>query len=303
MSEQSRQGWANTKLFSEIVSHFGWTQCGPLDRDVEFEVRLNNGKIKKEKIGVDALFRFDCPYTETKRVILVDGKRYAMSSMSSSTLTGFVRDVVTSTDRLRHASGALQRDRGISRDHIVDTAVIAWDCHDGWDRTKGRKIISQIDISQRKSPPVLALVLTTDHLDALQTLRQLAGDTHRVEFFYRNGRPASAYSNVLAPEMLLSSVIPMRLSSLFDAGKPEKTGFFVPDVDAFSKADFPMELAALLGLLHPRVLTAWICGSRLLFADTKEAVANALTKLKLNSEALNLPELEAIHVPKTPFDS
>lgn len=303
MGEEARQGWANTKLFSEIVTNFGWKQCGPLDRDVVFASQSPASKPRTEKVGVDALFRFDCPITGTKRAVLVDGKRYAMSSMSSSTLSEIVRGVVKSADRLRHAGDVLVEERGISREHILDTAIIAWDCHDGWDSVRGRRMIASVDMSQRKNPPVLALVITKDHLDTLETLRSIAEKAGHLEFYYRNGRPSAAYSKVLVPELLVSSVIPMRTSSPKQDHVGEQTGFLVPDVDAFSQADFPLELASMLGLFHPRELTVWVCCSRIKHEDFVEKVNNAIRQIQANNDALILPTLKFVHVPRTPFSS
>ena len=81
--ERSTAAGNHTGLFAETVASFGWVLLTHRDKNLPCSVckPTKGGKVKEH--GVDLLFKIQCPYVDRARGIYVDGKRYALTSVTS----------------------------------------------------------------------------------------------------------------------------------------------------------------------------------------------------------------------------
>lgn len=297
MAEEGKKGWGNTKLFTELVGVLGWIQCGELDRDIEFEeTQMSRGK-KMKKLGVDALYRFDCPISGRGRVVLLDGKRYKMDTMSAGLLDEFMNDTIADVNVLRRQWSAVMEQRGVNRTDQIDSAIIAWDCPEGWNPQKAWDWIKKIRVAARMNPPVLGVVAPKDILDRLQTIENLSKQSGGLQFWYGKAKHRPGFSSVLAPELLASEMIPLRVE------RTGETGVVFFDTNRSHSVGFVLHYLVNSGLFSSPALTVWVVCERHRVDDFEEQLAQAMRELKRPNPTLTTPELSVKRLAKVDFAS
>lgn len=203
--ELAAEGRVNTALFAELVGRFGWTPRGPLERNFTCYVCQHDGGALKTH-GLDAFFTFQCPYAKRSRGVLFEGKRYLMDSVGGPTkLRDWLKDAVQKMVHIRGSFDRFVEARGLPPDTSVDTVLLAWDCHDGWDPEVGVRWSRQIEYGLHQNPPITGLVATRIHLDRLATLAAFRATVRELEFYYDG-----CWSPVLTPEVLFSAAAVIR---------------------------------------------------------------------------------------------
>jgi hypothetical protein len=257
--EQSRQGWANTQLFTDIVESFGWKLRGAIDQNIDCEKCLPYKKGNPRTHGIDALFTLSCPYDDKiSRAIVVDGKRYTMDSVGGPTkLKGWLEDTINTLVHARESLGSLMEIRNLPHNTIIDTALVAWDCHDGWDANKANGWISGISLGHRPIPPISAFLSTKDHLDRLQTVYQFSQTVTGLEFLYSIEKKP-LWSSTLTPELLHSAILLVRYAQ--NGLSKKETGVLYFDIEKPGNIKFLSKYLHYSGLLtHDEITIHILC--------------------------------------------
>lgn len=257
--EQGRQGWANTQLFADIVKKFGWKLRGAIDQNIDCEKCPAYANGNPRTHGVDALFTISCPYnSKITRAILVDGKRYTMASVGGpAKLKGWLEDTIKTSIHARESMSSLSKKRNLPPNTQIDTALVAWDCHEGWDTQKAIKWIKGIALGSKPIPPISAFLSTRDHLDRLQTIYQFSQTVTNLEFLYSIERKP-LWTSTLTPELLHSATLLVRYSQ---NGKSNKeTGVLYFDVEDSGNVKFLSKYLDYSGLLtHDEITVHIMC--------------------------------------------
>lgn len=257
--EQSREGWANTQLFTDLVEKFGWKLRGAIDQNIDCEKcqPYKNGKPRTH--GVDALFTLSCPYdSKITRAVVVDGKRYTMESVGGPTkLRGWLEDTIKTSIHARESMDSLSKKRNLPPNTLIDTALVAWDCHDGWDSKKATSWTKGISLGHRPMPPLSVFLSTKDHLDRLQTIYQFSCTVRNLEFLYSIEKKP-LWARTLTPELLHSSTLLVRYEK--NGILKKNIGVLYFDVENSSNIKFLSKYLDYSGLLtHDEITIHILC--------------------------------------------
>lgn len=217
MAETGEEARTLVNLFEETVRPFGWKLRAAINRNVKF----TTDKGEEQEAGIDALFTFRCPYEERERGIVVDGKRYAWSSMGGpSRLSEYVNDVIEQCVSLRKSGPFLERTYGIDPAVEFNTAAIAWDCHDGWREDLIDGWLTKLSVSKKWADnAIIGLVFTKKNLDRLRTIYEFRQKHTALQFHYQTERYVDGWTDVLAPEAICSDLVAIRYKTHSDAQK------------------------------------------------------------------------------------
>lgn len=206
--ERSEEARALLTLFSSKARLFGWHLRAAINRNIT--VASEDGDAE-EHTGVDGLFTLDCPFTGRKRGIVVDGKRYKWNSMRKPLLAEFTDGVVEQCGKLRRSTTLLNDEHGIEEDVDFDTAILAWDCYEGWNPELYDRWMATLPLQRvRAKQPILGLVYSRPILDRLATIAELRQKVSALEFHYQLEKYVVGWSKVLAPEAVCSPLIAIR---------------------------------------------------------------------------------------------
>ncbi len=240
--EQNVEANKHCQRFAELIGELGWRQRGRLDQKLEGRLRTRGKKAEKNRdINADIIFTFYCPFTRGQRGVLVDGKRYAMDSLTTPNIQNFVEKNLIDIDNLRQSRDVLETDLEIDPLTHFDTAIVAIYCHKEWDAAEMRKVLAKVQPPGYRKQPVISLVATNDTLSRLNTIYLFKKSCAKLEFFYMTGGNP-LYSSVLAPEYLFSSLIPFRYQ-LHDSPRVIRYGIFNFD----TVSPYPSKVRFLLG--------------------------------------------------------
>jgi len=218
MAEYSEDAHKHVEAYASVTKKLGWRQQGPLDKDIACDVCRPKSNGEPNVHGVDALFEFDCPYSERPRLVLVDGKQYKMDSIGGkSVFLKWMKDLARAVEHLNGSRQALLTDRAIPEEVPLDIGVIAWDCPD-WDRKRAVKWMKTAgETTLRREPAVLLLLSTRDHLSRMLTISKFIEKHADVQFaFHREGRHLQ-WSSTVPPEAIHSHFLMARHRT--DTGK------------------------------------------------------------------------------------
>lgn len=205
--EEGRAGWANTSLFASLVQDLGWEIRGPIDQNIECEKCQPYANGNPRTHGVDAIFTLFCPYLNRSRAVIVDGKRYTFESVGGpKTLRSWLDDSIKTTMHARESCESLFRTRNIPPGTSVDTVLVAWDCHEGWNANKAKSWLKNIRLGHTPPQTISALIATKEHLDKLQTIVSFKKTVNNLQFLY-NCERLPMWSDTLTPELLYSSIL------------------------------------------------------------------------------------------------
>lgn len=207
--EQGQEGSAHVELFADLVAKLGWQQHGDLNRNVPCQKCPPKKGGDPNEHGVDGLFVIQCALAGRERAIIVDGKRYAQASIGGPKKLGkMLGDLVHACSHLRESPDYLERARSVSPGIRLDTAILAWFCHDGWNPAEALRW--RADLGAGRSPvhpPVYGFVSTNIELDRLAAIANFKDKLETLEFMYvssTHGGPV--FSSVLSPELLHSTM-------------------------------------------------------------------------------------------------
>ena len=250
--EQSTDGAINTKLFADTVENFDWILVTRQDKNLPCNVcKFSKGGKHKEH-GVDLLFRIHCPYTNRQRGIYVDGKRYALSSVSSKEkIKEWLDSARTVTRHLDQSQSLFREKLSLPEDLQIDTGIVAWDCHEGWDPEVAHQRREEATIVGSDHPPVSVLFLFKNHLDRLSTITNFKEKCSKLEFLYRTEK-AFVWNSVLTPELLMSDWWPIRYK--WKNIEHWQTGLLGFDLNENNSVGFSISVLNFLGLAtHPAI--------------------------------------------------
>ena len=207
--ELSTQGNANTELFSEIVQRMGWVQRGPQNENIECDKCKPHKSGSRKTHGIDSLFTFNCPYRGITRGVVIEGKRYKMTSVSADMLKKWIVNSLMVTQHLEQSIHLFREARDLPLDTCIDTSAIVWDCHAGWTTEAGAEMLSKVKFFSSSDPTTSVFLLHKDHLNRLMTIDVFRRRHQQFEFLYNPERVA-VWSKVLTPEMMVSSMLAVR---------------------------------------------------------------------------------------------
>ncbi|MBU0966842.1 MAG: hypothetical protein KKA54_10755 [Proteobacteria bacterium] len=245
--EQSREGWANTSLFASLVENFDWVLRGPIDQNMDCEKCQPYANGKPRTHGVDAIFTFTCPYTRRTRAVIVDGKRYTFKSVGGpATIKSWLNDSTKTALHARDSINSLSAQRNLPNDTLIDTVMVVWDCHEGWDQAKSKEWIKGIRLGHTPVPALSVFLSTKEHLGRLQTLSQFRHTVHSLEFLY-SPEKMPIWSKTLTPELLHSSILLIRYQKSDSQNKIMGVLYF--DTETPSRIRFLVKYLGYAGLL------------------------------------------------------
>ena len=302
--EQNVDANKHCERFSELISELGWRQRGRLDQKLEGKLRTKGKKTEKDRdINADIIFTFNCPFTGGPRGVLVDGKRYAMESLSTSKITDFVEKNTIDIDNLRQSSDVLETELEIDRLTHFDTAIVAIYCHKDWDAAKMRGYLANVKPPGYRKQPIINLVATNDVLSRLNTIYLFKKTCLRLDFFYLvAGNPS--YSPLFTPEYLFSSLIPFKYQ-LHDSPKTVRYGIFNFDTEK----PYPSKVRFLLGFARRvfasqeeiNILSMMSAGE---FVTFEQELKSELRQFKNGSaldDDIRRPDYIAKHIDETTY--
>jgi hypothetical protein len=297
--EQGAEGKANTKLFAELVTTVGWTQKGPLDQNVDCQRCKTRANGTAATHGVDGLFTFFCPFLQGERAVVVDGKRWSMDTMNGpAKLSGELRNVAEDCVHLRESPDALLRQRDIAATVQLDTAMLLWHCHEGWNEEKALRWLREASPGVYRVPPVMAFVSTNIVLDRLATICTFRARFAELDFYYPTQQGLAEWYSVLTPETLHSA---MSLFRYREHNVSEwKYGAFYFDTSAPAGVRFLLKLMKATGFVaHPSVEVHVGCPESQVDAF-REEIDVALRQVRGAGHA---PEIRVLRLQRVGFDS
>lgn len=293
--ELSNQGNANTELFSEIVQRMGWIQRGPQNENIECSKCKPNKSGSHRKHGVDTLFTFMCPYRGVTRGIVVEGKRYKMSSVSADMLKKWIVNSLMVTQHLEHSLHLFRKERDLPSDTFIDTGVIVWDCHEKWNTKIGLDMISKVKFFSSSVPTSSILLLHKDHLNKIATIDVFRQRHNQFEFLY-NPESVAVWSQVLTPELMMSDMLAVRYRK--EDKKPWEHGIMFLGPLGARQLKFVIPYLAYAQLTsHSKVTVHFPCKQSELPAH-KAALESAMADIPGSTL-----ELTCARIPTSTFDS
>lgn len=256
--EQSTDGAINTKLFADTVEGLDWILVTRQDKNLPCNVCKATKAGNHREHGVDLLFRIQCPYTNRARGIYVDGKRYALASVTSKDKIKDWLDSAKNITRHLDQSQSLFRERlELPEDLQIDTGIVAWDCHEGWDPQIAYQRRDQVVFTGSDHPPITTLFLFKNHLDRLTTILNFKEKCSHLEFLYNTGK-AFDWRAVLTPELLMSAWWPIRYKR--KNNEHWQTGVIGFDLHEDKAVRFAVPLLSHLGLLTHHAIEVYLAG-------------------------------------------
>ena len=139
----------------------------------------------------------------------------------------------------------------------IDTGIVAWDCHEGWDRQIAFERRGEVVFSGSDQPPLTLLFLLKNHLDRLTTVKNFSEKCSHFEFLYKTKR-AFVWTPVLAPELLMSTWWPVR----YKRGRAEHWdhALIVFDLDDSKSVRFSVPILNFLGLTTHASIDLFLAG-------------------------------------------
>ena len=274
--EQSTDGAINTRLFADTVGNFGWTLVTRQDKNLPCSVCKpgKGGKLKEH--GVDLLFRLQCPYTNHQRGIYVDGKRYALASVTSKEkIKDWLDSARTVTRHLEQSQGLFREKLELPEELQIDTGIVAWDCHDGWDREVAYQRRDGVVFSGSDQPPVSILFLFKNHLDRLTTLANFKEKCTSLEFLYKTSKTL-VWNAVLTPELLMSAWLPIRYKRR--SGEHWEMGLIAFDLEESRSVRFSVPILNYLGLTTHHEIDIYLAGMPVSEVTQCQTLLNATAK-------------------------
>lgn len=240
MAEESREAWAHSKQFANLLSPVGWR----LVADVDSNFRCGKcppykGSEKPRGHGVDAMFVIFCPFSRVNRLVVIDGKRYAFTSYSPKLLKEHVEHLTEACLHLADSVELIEEDHDIPESSVLDTCILVWDCHTGLDHGTATRWYRELGPS-RPRRPLQRFIWDNRVLDRLATLSQYLRTIHSFVFLYDEWR--AGRSKVLAPELLASAVVPLAVRQ--SASTVERLTLVV--FDELQEAAFGLHLTEFL---------------------------------------------------------
>jgi len=300
MPENNRESWSHAVLFARHVTGLGWNLKGDLDRDIPCPKlgTYKSGRVKAH--GVDGLFEFTCPYGGGQRAVLLEGKRWAFRNVGLSNLQDWMRTLVKKVRDLQESPEELYELRGISPGTSLDTALVAWECHEGWDGTAGKTLVGRVRPGRATNPPILALISTNTQLTRLSTVANLKERVRYLEFGYINNRGLFSWSPVLSPEALHSSMMPIRTKEAAD-DRWEHGALVFAEQGAPNPAFLLQYLSSRQMLSHGK-LGIQVAGPENVVQAVRQQVTSEVRSVEAQT-GWSPPRFSVVPVPLVPFAS
>jgi hypothetical protein len=132
-----------------------------------------------------------------------------MDSSPTATLKKWLTSVKTTTEHLQYSLAAFETERQVPTGTMIDTGIVAWDCHEGWNPDTATERVAGIKFSPSSTQDLSILLWTKPILDRLATLAAFRAPLLSLEFAYT---PESrlTWAKVLTPELLMSDILTIR---------------------------------------------------------------------------------------------
>jgi hypothetical protein len=240
MAEESREAWAHSKQFANLLAPMGWRLVADVDTNFRCAKCQPYKHSEKPRVhGIDAMFVMVCPFSRMNRLVVIDGKRYALTSYSPKLLKEHVEHLTEACLHLADSIDLVEEDHDVPESPILDTCILVWDCHTGLDHGTATKWYRELGPS-RPRRPLQRFIWDNRTLDRLATLSQYLRTIHSFVFLYDEWR--AGRSKVLAPELLASAVVPLAVRQ--SASASERLTLLV--FDELQEAAFGLHLTEFL---------------------------------------------------------